>query len=270
MSIDFKLQLTKELLFKLPKTSIKNMIKQKILSISLCLILSFFYNYINACQCADISFTVDSDHSDLIFQGTLINKQDSISIGKVFYTFKVEKVWKGQFYKNVTIQTNYGGPACGVWFDNDKTYIVFSTGLATSRCRRNSEISICPDVGRLNYKYILAYRQEIAIDTFSTLSKTESTYFNTIVKSGIIIRGGSINNTDFTNRKIAFFEKGFISKNDFFERYGSKSVPIYFEKFSDTEIETNGGYYGIFCIQRKKELTKKKREKLFKRLRYHQ
>jgi hypothetical protein len=71
---------------------------------------SLFNNTIvNACQCYSLSFQEDSDNADLIFRGIVLNKKDSISISKVFYTFKVKEVWKGYSPTNVTIETNFGG-----------------------------------------------------------------------------------------------------------------------------------------------------------------
>lgn len=219
-----------------------------------------------ACKCAEISFSNDSDNADLIFRGILLGKQDSISIGKAFYTFKITKIWKGQSYQSLIIKTNYGGQACGASFEIDKEYLIFANNLETSRCRRNSEVSTSPDISRLDYKYIKSYRQQIATDTFPILSKQESEYFNTIVKSGIYIHGDISNSVDFTDKKIAFLDNGLISKKEYFMRYGGKGSAMHFEKFTNHEIKESGGYYGIFCMHRKMSLTKRQKRKLVKQL----
>ena len=219
-----------------------------------------------ACKCFLQTFQAESDNSDLIFKGVVLDKKDSITIGKVFYTFKATKVWKGIASQNITIETNYGGQACGAIFDINKEYVIFSSNLGTSRCRRNSEVSTCADIARLDYKYVNSYRQNIAIDTFSILSKSESDYFNTITKSGVYIHGDNPNSVNFTDTKIAFLDNGLISKKEYFKRYGGKDSAIHFEKFSEREIKESGGYYGIFCMHKKMSLTKRQKKKLINQL----
>ena len=219
-----------------------------------------------ACECFFQTFQVESDNADLIFKGVVLDKKDSIAIGKVFYTFRVTKVWKGIASQNITIETNYGGPSCGATFDINKEYVIFSSNLETNRCRRNSEVSTCADVVRLDYKYVTSFRQDIAIDTFPILSKSESDYFNTITKSGIYIHGDNTISVNFTNKKIAFLDNGIISKKEYFKRYGDKDRGMHFEKFSEKEIKESGGYYGIFCMHRKMSLTKRQKRKLIKQL----
>lgn len=240
--------------------------KQTFISIALIFLCCLTKSNSIACKCFLQTFQVESDNSDLIFKGVVLDKKDSIAIGKVFYTFRATKVWKGVASQNITIETNYGGQACGASFDINKEYVVFSSNLGTSRCRRNSEVSACADMARLDYKYVNSYRQNIAIDTFPILSKPESDYFNTITKSGIYIHGDNSNSVNFTDTKIAFLDDGLISKKEYFKRYGGKESAMHFEKFSEREIKERGGYYGIFCMHKKMSLTIRQKKKLINQL----
>ena len=121
-------------------------------------------------------------------------------------------------------------------------------------------------MARLDYKYVNSYRQNIAIDTFPILSKSESDYFNTITKNGIYIYGDNSNSVNFTDTKIAFLDDGLISKKEYFKRYGGKESAMHFEKFSEREIKESGGYYGIFCMHKKMSLTKRQKKKLINQL----
>jgi hypothetical protein len=73
-----------------------------------------------ACSCFLSTLQEECENSDLIFKGVVSSKKDSLAIGKVFYTFRVIKIWKGQNAENITIETNFDGPACGARFDIDK------------------------------------------------------------------------------------------------------------------------------------------------------
>ena len=239
--------------------------KQSFIIIILIIISCLTQSSSIACKCFLQPFQIESDNADLIFKGIVVNKEDSLSIAKVFYTFKVTGVWKGVASPNITIETNYGGPACGASFDFDKEYVIFSSNLVTTKCRRNAEVSTCADVARLDYKYLSSYRQNIANDSFPVLSKSEGDYFKTIAK-GLFIHGDNSNSINFTDTKIAFLDNGFISKKEYFNRYGDKDSAMHFEKFSEKEIKESGGYYGIFCIHRKMSLTKRQKKKLIKQL----
>ena len=218
-----------------------------------------------ACKCALQTFQADSDNADLIFRGIVVNKKDSVLIGKVFYTFRVSGVWKGVASHDVTIETNNSGAACGTSFNLNKEYVIYSSNLITTKCRRNSEFSTSADVARLNFKYISSYRENIGNDTLPILSKQEADYFNTIPER-LFIHGDNSTSINFTNKKIAFLENRFISKKDFFKRYSDKDAALYFEKFSEKEINASGGYYGMFCLQRKMALSKRQKKKLIEQL----
>jgi hypothetical protein len=233
---------------------------------SIALLVIIFCCLINiqstACRCNFKTFQEECENSDLIFKGVVSSKKDSLAIGKVFYTFKVTKIWKGEYVQDITIETNFGGPACGATFDLDKEYVIFSANSSTSHCRRNLEVSISSDIVKLDYKFDSLYRSTIAIDSFAFLSKLESDYFNNIIKSGIKINGDNLGGLNFSGKKIAFFYNGIISKREYFNRFGDKDIPMHFEKFSENEIKKSNGYYGILCMHKKKVLTKKKRKKL--------
>jgi hypothetical protein len=218
-----------------------------------------------ACQCFNISFTNDSDNADLIFEGIAIDKKDSLEIGKVFYTFRLNKVWKGNQYPGIIIKTNYGGPACGASFEIGKEYVVFVTNFETIRCRRNSEVKNCPDIVMLNYKYNLAYKQKIALNTSASFSKVEEDYFKSI-KSNIHFKNKT-DSINFEGKKIAFLDDDdIISKQEFFNRYGAKEVMMTFEKIKSIETQQNTGYYGIIIMHRKNKMTKREKKKIIQQL----
>ncbi|MBA3674779.1 MAG: hypothetical protein H0W75_07460 [Chitinophagaceae bacterium] len=238
------------------------MIKHYLVVFTLIFLICLIGNFANACKCYPISFEEDSDKADMVFRGIAINKKDSISIGKVFYTFKVTQVWKGQYYQNIIIETNYGGQACGETFILDSEYVVYSNKLETSRCGRNSLASVCSDIARLNYKYIKGYKQNFAFDPSDVLSKIEGDYFNII----FINHFDKKEQINFINKKVAIFDPRLITKREFFEKYGMMSAPIGFEKFSEKEVEESGGYSGIISLYRKMRFTKRAKRKIIKQL----
>lgn len=238
------------------------MLRHFFITITLIFICCFPNNNLLACECYQQSFQDESDKADLIFSGVAIEKKDSISIGKVFYTFRVAKTWKGQSPQNITIMTNFGGPACGATFEINKEYVVFSRNFGTSRCSRNSEVFLCSDIALLNYKYIASYKQNIGIDTSPFLSAAEGEYFNILFKKYT----DTLYRMDFANKKVAFFVGGLLSKKRFFELYGTIAAPIGFEKFTTNEMQQSGGYNGIISLYRKMRFTKKKKKKLIKQL----
>jgi hypothetical protein len=240
--------------------------KQTLIAVVLIIICSLTKIQSTACSCAFNTFEEECESSDLIFKGVVSSKKDSLAIGKVFYTFKATKIWKGQYAENITIETNFGGPACGVRFDVDKEYLIFSFNFSTNHCRRNVEVSISSDIAKLDYKFDVLYRASIAIDSSASLTKLESDYFNIITKGGVKIHGDKSRIVNFFDKKIAFFDNGFISKSEYFNRFGGKDVPTYFEKFSENEIKESNGFYGILCIHKKKVLTKRKKKKLLHKL----
>jgi hypothetical protein len=240
--------------------------KQTIISVVLIIICSLTKIQSKACSCAFNTFEEECESSDLIFKGVVSSRKDSLAIGKVFYTFKATKIWKGQYAENITIKTNFGGPACGANFEMDKEYLIFSFNFRTSHCRRNLEVSISSDIAKLDYKFDVSYRASIAKDSFASLTKLEADYFNIITKGGVKIHGDKSSGLNFLGKKIAFFDNGIISKSEYFNRFGGKDVLMYFEKFSQNEIKKSNGYYGILCMQKKKGLTKNKRKKLIVQL----
>ena len=224
---------------------------------------SFLINTTHACQCSFGTFEEINISSDLIFRGIVINKKDSISIGKVFYTFKTNEIWKGQYLPQIIIETNFGGPACGESFVVNTEYIVYSFQNKTSRCVRNCLASTCSDIARLNYKYRKSYKPNIANDTLPLLSKFESEYFNFLFKYRSTYTDTS-KHVEFSNKKIVFLDnKKLISKSEYFKLYGDKSPIIYFDKFSNFD-KINNGYYGIVCINRKKTLSRQQKRHLLK------
>jgi hypothetical protein len=223
-------------------------------------------SHAEACECRNISFTADSNNADLIFEGIAIDKRYSPEIGKVYYTFKLNKVWKGDHYQNVIIKTNNGGPACGASFEIGKKYVVFATNFETTICRRNSEVKDCSDIPRLNYKYKLSYRQQIFRDTSAVISEFEEAYFKGL-KNDIHFQNRILDSINFAGKKIAFLDNNvFVSKGEFFNRYGDKDVRLTFERISSGEIQGNDTYYGIIIMHRKMKITKRQKKKIMRQL----
>jgi hypothetical protein len=223
-------------------------------------------SHAQACECRNISFTADSDNADLIFEGVAIDKRYNPEIGKVYYTFKLNKVWKGDHYQNVIIKTNNGGPACGAAFEIGKKYIVFATNFETTSCRRNSEVKDCADIPRLNYKYKLSYRQEIFGDTSAVISEFEAAYLKGL-KNDLHFQNEIAGSINFAGKKIAFLDNNeFISKEDFFNRYGGKDVRLAFERILSDEIQGTDSYYGIIIMHRKMKITKRQKKKIMRQL----
>lgn len=220
----------------------------------------FTHNIATACKCYFRNFKDESDNSDLIFKGFVINK-NSMN-GKVFYTFRLSQTWKGQSSKNIIIETNSGGQACGQTFTFDSEYVVYSNNLTTSRCSRNSLASTCADIARLNYKYSISFQKDIAVDASPILSKSEGDYFNTL----FINISDTAYRINFTNKKVAFYYGKIMTKKEFFEQYGSIEAPIGFEKFSEKEIKQSGGYSGIISFHRKMRFSKRAKKKIIEQL----
>ncbi len=177
--------------------------------------LFFANSKVKACECSNISFTTDSENADLIFQGVAIDKTDSVQFGKVYYTFRLNEVWKGKHYINIIIKTNEGGPACGASFEIGKEYVFFATNLETTACRRNSDVKNCPDIARLNYKYRLSYKQKIALENSPILSTLEGEYFNNI-KSSIHFQNKLADTINFIRKKNSVFRWEYYFKTRFF------------------------------------------------------
>lgn len=239
--------------------------KQTIISAIFYFFLFFANSKVKACECSNISFTTDSENADLIFQGVAIDKTDSVQFGKVYYTFRLNEVWKGKHYINIIIKTNEGGPACGASFEIGKEYVVFATNLETTACRRNSDVKNCPDIARLNYKYRLSYKQKIALENSPILSTLEGEYFNNI-KSSIHFQNKLADTINFIGKKIAFLDGNIISKQDFFNRYGDKEISLLFEAISNNEILRNDGYDAIIIMHRKIKMTKRQKRKIMEQL----
>ena len=238
--------------------------KQIFISITLILICCFTQINSIACKCALQTFQVESENAELIFKGVVVNKKDSPSIYKVFYTFRVSEVWKGVYSSIITITIN--GSSCGTSFDLNKEYVIYSSNLTTNKCRRNAESSFSADIVRLNFKYINLYRHNIASDDLPVLSKPEGDYLNAFAE-GLFIHGDNPYTISFTNKKIAFLDSVLISKKEFFKRYGNGRGQNSFEKFSAKEIKDSGGFYGIYFLKSKKPLSRRQKKKLIQQLR---
>jgi hypothetical protein len=110
--------------------------------------LNLFNQKVYACSCAASSSAQNLERSDAVFLGRVIDLggTQNRDVGKVReYTFTVEKAWKGQVTKNITIFSNDGaGASCGFKFKNKESYLVYSFlgdngELETNLCAGNMD-----------------------------------------------------------------------------------------------------------------------------------
>jgi hypothetical protein len=75
--------------------------------------------------------------------------QESGSYG-VLVRFRVESVWKGKAFQEVTIFTGQGGGDCGYRFEVGESYLVYAYGsnenLSTNICQRTAPRSADGDM----------------------------------------------------------------------------------------------------------------------------
>lgn len=94
-----------------------------------------------ACSCLPPgSVAEERDNSNAVFQGTVESIQSS-STTKNTVIFQVDKYWKGNVGKTITVQTEENSASCGYPFQEGKKYLVytrntidlrnFSTGLCS-------------------------------------------------------------------------------------------------------------------------------------------
>ncbi|MDQ0875424.1 hypothetical protein QFZ77_004083 [Paenibacillus sp. V4I3] len=92
--------------------------------------INFTENEVYACSCVGGSITEKLERSDAVFTGRVIEVGGTKNgdIGKLRkYTFEVNKAWKGQITKNISIYSYDGdGASCGYKFKGNESYLVYS------------------------------------------------------------------------------------------------------------------------------------------------
>jgi hypothetical protein len=102
---------------------------------------------IHACSCAEsTSAQAELQQQTAVFSGKVIAIKKPFkllirsSADPVNVTFEVDRVWKGDVGKNVSIQTAMSGPSCGFNFNKNEEYLVYAHGdiaqLKVSLCSR--------------------------------------------------------------------------------------------------------------------------------------
>lgn len=229
--------------------------KQLLLVTILCLLKQSIF----ACKCLHPSLEVEVQQSDLIFKGKVLSKVDSAYT--TYYTFLVYKIWKGNTSQQIiTIKTGIGGPDCGMYFEIEKEYIVFSNNLETNRCRRNDFADSSSDIALLNYRFDSTFRINVGLNVSSLLNEYEASYFNTL----FIKRNLNIN---FKNKKVGFvLNKTTIDKKQYFNNWGGKEVANNLIFLNQEEKEIANGYDIIIVSWKKQGITKSFRKRLIQKL----
>ncbi len=100
-------------------------------------------SHVSACLCGfpgDQASPLESlERSDAVFVGRVLDIDKKFLGFEYNVRFEVEKYWKGISEKNVTIETDSGGGACGYRFEKGEEYLVYAYGddtLSTNRCSR--------------------------------------------------------------------------------------------------------------------------------------
>lgn len=96
-----------------------------------------------ACRCLPIKPSANISRSLAVFSGKVIKitfKQPPHEMGRYTVTFEVERVWKGEMKKRMTLITRPS--SCDVLFREGESYLVFASmlydgsGLTTHKCSR--------------------------------------------------------------------------------------------------------------------------------------
>lgn len=168
-----------------------------------------------ACRCNILTFSEEVAQADQIFIGMVLKKTTA---DKAYYLFTVSKTFKGDSTDSLTIKTGFGGPDCGMVFEVDKTYLVYSHNKQTTWCRRNALANNNADLTKLKYLFDITFSGDIGKATNPSLTNNEAEYFNAeLLKQ----RKGF----DFQGKKVAFVLSGsFIDKQQYFKNWGGKDV----------------------------------------------
>ncbi|HEU4606203.1 MAG TPA: hypothetical protein VFS46_08205 [Nitrososphaera sp.] len=116
----------------------------QILLLIIITIASFSFTYDNAnfafaCSCGQTSMQERFERSEAVFSGRAIETeiiQPNMFTMKT--TFQVDRAWRGLSENTVTVRTSTQGSACGYFFEEGKSYLVYAFGdehpLSTSSC----------------------------------------------------------------------------------------------------------------------------------------
>ena len=122
------------------------------------LVLVFSVETTYACTCRDIDPNKDlerkvaGNYQDAfaVFSGKVLSIKNLKPRNKIV-TLRLNRSWKGNFGRSVTISTSFLSSMCGYPFANGKTYLIYAFGpnrqdLSTSVCTRTAEISQTKDL----------------------------------------------------------------------------------------------------------------------------
>ncbi len=94
------------------------------------IVLLFFYDAAYACRCPPRKLSADISRAAAVFSGKVTKitfNELPAERGRYTVTFEVEKVWKGETNKKITLITR--ASSCDVRFHEGESYLVFASML---------------------------------------------------------------------------------------------------------------------------------------------
>ena len=110
--------------------------------------LLVLYDAADACRCPPMKPSANISRPRAVFSGKVIKvtfKQPPREAGRYTVTFEVERVWKGELKKRLTLITRTS--SCDVLFREGESYLVFASmlydggGLTTHKCSRTGLVA---------------------------------------------------------------------------------------------------------------------------------
>jgi hypothetical protein len=230
------------------------------------LFAAFLFGTFNlkACECRFLFFKEETDYADIIFRGTVVSKVDSLASAKIYYSFAISKIWKGDIRDTIVIFSRNNPGACGIDLTLGKEYIIHSKNGYINQCFRHELYNIASSLPMLNYKYNLTEANQYGTDNSEVLNSFESAYFTSTFYERLDNMSVDKPQNNFTERKVAYFiNDTLVSKKSFFEFNRMYEPNLYFYKFSKKQIEKTGGYIGIIYLDKK---LKTSRMRMYKKL----
>lgn len=232
-------------------------IRNKLKTYSLLVILCLTNIIAEACQCSLRPIKQEIESADLIFIGVVTDRNELA--GNVSYKFSISTSWKGEQKSVVSIITGFGGGDCGMVFEKNEEYLIFSNGGETSRCRPNEILRQSRNIALVKYHLDSNFKSQLATENSSELNNTEAIYFNSLLMS----QRGSF---DFKNKKIAYYSNNSrMDKQTYFGRNGGRASAEQLLIFDDQEKQ-QAGYAGVIVTWRKQGVSKRLKRKILKEL----
>ena len=224
----------------------------------LVLILCLIHPITEACECVIRPIAQEIESADQIFTGRVTGRTELR--GKVSYQFEVSRNWKGAEIPTISLTTGMGGGDCGMIFEMDKEYVVFTSKGQTSRCRPNESVNNGMKIGLLRYHLDDEFRNQIATDSRTKLNAAEALYFNSLLKT----QRGSF---DFADKHVAFYTNNSLTdKQRYFKSNGGRTSAEQLMILTKVEKQATG-YEAVIVSWKKTGLGKGFRKRVIKELR---